>query len=191
MIDKALAASNDKNLTIYVHGANTGVTAAAQAAQYRHLPGRNSVPPYIWPSPRKASCVFQDAPTRPAPHPRPPTWSACCRCIPRPGRINVIAYSSGAMVASGGLARLDTPDPRFPQDSLRLGEVYYAAPDADFRTFVGYLQRQKGIGKRATVAINMHDSVLRRSSLHQRASRAGRPDLSGAERRRHLHREQF
>jgi hypothetical protein len=82
------------------------------------------------------------------------------------------------MVASGGLARLDTPDPRFPQDSLRLGEVYYAAPDADFRTFVGYLQRQKAIGKRATVAINMHDSVLRWSSLHQGASRAGRPDLA-------------
>ncbi len=43
---------------------------------------------------------------------------------------------------------------------------------------MGYLQRQKGIGKRATVAINMNDSVLMWSSLHQRASRAGRPDLT-------------
>ena len=180
LIDQALAASQDKNLTIYVHGANTGVQrAAAQAAQYRHFTGRNSVVlSYIWPSAesflRFSTDVANTARTA-------PTFAHLIRMLSlhtQARQINVIAYSSGAMVASGGLARLDTPDPRFPQESLRLGEVYYAAPDADFRTFVGYLQRQKGIGKRATVAINMDDSVLMWSSLHQRASRAGRPDLS-------------
>ena len=178
-IDQALAASQDKSLTIYVHGANTGVQrATAQAAQYRHFTGRNSVVlSYLWPSAesflRFSHDVTNTARTA-------PTFAHLIRMLSlhtRARQINVIAYSSGAMVASGGLARLDTPDPLFPADSLRLGEVYYAAPDADFRTFVGYLQRQKGIGKRATVAINMHDSVLRWSSLHQRASRAGRPDL--------------
>lgn len=180
LIDQALAASNDKNITIYVHGANTGVQrAAAQAAQYRHFTGRNSVVlSYIWPSAESFLRFSQDVKNTAR---TAPTFAHLIRMLSlhtKARQINVIAYSSGAMVASGGLARLDTPDPRFPQDSLRLGEVYYAAPDADFRTFVGYLQRHKGIGKRATVAINMHDSVLRWSSLHQRASRAGRPDLS-------------
>lgn len=180
LVDQALAATRDKNLTLYVHGANTGVQrATAQAAQYRHFTGRNSVVlSYIWPSAESFLRFSQDVTNTAR---TAPTFAHLIRMLSlhtQAKQINVIAYSSGAMVASGGLARLDTPDPRFPADSLRLGEVYYAAPDADFRTFVGYLQRQKGIGKRATVAINMHDSVLRWSSLHQRASRAGRPDLS-------------
>ena len=180
LIDEALAASQDKNLTIYVHGANTGVQrATAQAAQYRHFTGRNSVVlSYIWPSAESFLRFSQDVANTAR---TAPTFAHLIRMLSlhtQARQINVIAYSSGAMVASGGLARLDTPDPRFPPDSLRLGEVYYAAPDADFRTFVGYLQRQKGIGKRATVAINMDDSVLMWSSLHQRASRAGRPDLT-------------
>lgn len=180
MIDAALDASNDKNLTIYVHGANTGVArATAQAAQYRHFTGRNSVVlSYIWPSAESFLRFSHDVANagRTA-----PTFAHLIRMLSlhtKARQINVIAYSSGAMVASGGLARLDTPDPRFPADSLRLGEVYYAAPDADFRTFITYLQRQKSIGKRATVAINMHDSVLVWSRLHQGASRAGRPDLA-------------
>jgi esterase/lipase superfamily enzyme len=180
MVDQALAASRDQNLTIYVHGANTGVQrATAQAAQYRHFTGRNSVVlSFIWPSAESLLLFSRDVANTAR---TAPTFAHLVRMLSlhtRARQINVIAYSSGAMVASGGLARLDTPDPRFPQDSLRLGEVYYAAPDADFRTFVGYLQRQKAIGKRATVAINMNDSVLRWSSLHQRASRAGRPDLA-------------
>lgn len=180
LIDQALAASNDKNLTIYVHGANTGVQrATAQAAQYQHFTGRNSVVlSYIWPSAESFLRFSRDVANagRTA-----PTFAHLVRMLSlhtQARHINIIAYSSGAMVASGALARLDTPDANFPQETLRLGEIYYAAPDADFRTFVGYLQRQKGIAKRITVAINMNDSVLRWSRLHQGASRAGRPDPS-------------
>ena len=103
---EALAASQDKNLTIYVHGANTGVQrAAAQAAQYRHFTGRNSVVlSYIWPSAesflRFSTDVANTARTA-------PTFAHLIRMLSlhtRARQINVIAYSSGAMVASGGLA---------------------------------------------------------------------------------------
>ena len=106
LIDEALAASQDKNLTIYVHGANTGVQrAAAQAAQYRHFTGRNSVVlSYIWPSAesflRFSTDVANTARTA-------PTFAHLIRMLSlhtRARQINVIAYSSGAMVASGGLA---------------------------------------------------------------------------------------
>ena len=106
LIDEALAASQDKNLTIYVHGANTGVQrAAAQAAQYRHFTGRNSVVlSYIWPSAesflRFSTDVANTARTA-------PTFAHLIRMLSlhtRARQINVIAYSSGAMVASGGLS---------------------------------------------------------------------------------------
>jgi esterase/lipase superfamily enzyme len=43
-INKALATSADKDLMVYVHGANANVyRATAQAAQYRHFTGRDSV----------------------------------------------------------------------------------------------------------------------------------------------------
>ena len=64
------------------------------------------------------------------------------------------------MVASPGLALLGTPAPGYDPHSVRLGEVYFPAPDADFRTFVDQLQVYHGYPKRVTVTVNMRDSVL-------------------------------
>ena len=180
LVDQALASSADPDLTVYVHGANTSVgRATAQAAQYRHFTGRNSVVlSYIWPSAenfmRFSHDVAKAGKTAPA-------FAQMLRMLSthtRARRINVIAYSSGAMVASPGLALLATPGPGFEPASLRLGEVYFPAPDADFRRFVGELQAYHAYPERVTVTVNMRDSVLVLSRLHQRGSRAGRPDPS-------------
>ncbi|WP_162434807.1 alpha/beta hydrolase [Pseudoxanthomonas koreensis] len=177
-IDQALAESADPDLTIYVHGANTSVgRATAQAAQYRHFTGRNSVVlSYIWPSAenfmRFSHDVSKAGQTAPA-------FAQLVRMLAQHTRarhIDVIAYSSGAMVASPGLAILGTPAPGYDPASVRLGEVYFPAPDADFRTFVRELQVYHGWPERVTVTVNMRDSVLVLSRLHQRGSRAGRPD---------------
>ena len=177
-IDAALAASADRNLTLYVHGANTSVgRATAQAAQYRHFTGRNSVVlSFIWPSAENFMRFSRDVRNagRTA-----PAFAQLVRMLARhtrAERINVIAYSSGAMVASPALALLgSTSDGRDPH-SLRLGEVYFPAPDADFRQFVRELQAYREYPLRVTVTANLHDSVLVLSRLHQRGSRAGRPD---------------
>jgi len=52
MIDKALAASPNSELLIYLHGSNNTVPrAAAQAAQFRHFTGRRMVVlVFMWPS---------------------------------------------------------------------------------------------------------------------------------------------
>lgn len=179
-IDEALAQAADPDLTIYVHGANTSVgRATAQAAQYRHFTGRNSVVlSFLWPSAenfmRFSHDVSKAGQTAPA-------FAQLVRMLARHTRarhINVIAYSSGAMVASPGLALLGTPAPGYDPASVRLGEVYFPAPDADFRRFVGELQAYHGYPRRVTVTVNMRDSVLVLSRLHQRGSRAGRPDPS-------------
>ena len=61
--------------------------------------------------------------------------------------------------------------------SFRLGEVYHAAPDADFRGFVDDMRDYADEAQRMTVAVNMNDSALRLSQAINRASRAGRPDM--------------
>ncbi|MGD8953412.1 MAG: alpha/beta hydrolase, partial [Desulfobacterales bacterium] len=51
-VNDVLAGSLDKDIMVYVHGANSNIyRAAAQAAQYRHFTGRNSmVLAFLWPS---------------------------------------------------------------------------------------------------------------------------------------------
>jgi esterase/lipase superfamily enzyme len=177
-IDEALARSADANLTIYVHGANTSVgRATAQAAQYRHFTGRNStVLSFIWPSAENFLRFSRDVDNagRTA-----PAFARLLRMLAthtRASRINVIAYSSGAMVASPALAGLGAAKDDYDPRSLRLGEIYYPAPDADFRQFVRELQAYRAYPERVTVTANLSDSVLVLSRLHQRGSRAGRPD---------------
>ncbi|MGC5198804.1 hypothetical protein, partial [Aphanothece microscopica] len=83
-----------------------------------------------------------------------------------------MTYSAGGTVGSAGLALLaaQTPD-------ARLGEVYHAAPDADFRRFVDDLAAYAPLAQRVTTAVNLGDSALRLAQTINRASRAGRPDL--------------
>jgi hypothetical protein len=178
-IDEALARSADPDLTIYIHGANTSVgRATAQAAQYRHFTGRNSIVlSFIWPSAENFLRFSRDVDHAGR---TSPAFAKLLRMLAthtHATRINVIAYSSGAMVASPALAKLGVAKDGYDPLSLRLGEVYYPAPDADFRQFVTEMQAYRAYPERVTVTVNLNDSVLVLSRLHQRGSRAGRPDL--------------
>jgi esterase/lipase superfamily enzyme len=91
--------------------------------------------------------------------------------------VDVLAYSAGAMIASPGLARAAaaaTDDP----DRLRLGEVYFAAPDVDFPVFVDNLPRYENQVRRVTVALNLSDRALSFAQWVHRVSRAGRPNMA-------------
>jgi esterase/lipase superfamily enzyme len=90
------------------------------------------------------------------------------------GKIDVFTYSAGATVGSDGLALLSR---EYPEAARRLGEVYHAAPDADFRGFVDDLAVYGADARRVTTAVNLGDSALRLAGAVNRASRAGRPDL--------------
>ena len=60
---------------------------------------------------------------------------------------------------------------------LRLGQIYFAAPDIDTREFVDHLKSYVDITDRVSLSINLNDSVLRFAALVARGSRAGRPDV--------------
>jgi len=54
--------------------------------------------------------------------------------------IHILAYSAGAQVVTPGLEYLVDEYPDLSKqelkENLRIGEVYFAAPDTDFETFV-------------------------------------------------------
>ena len=183
-VNRALAASPNSELLVYVHGSNNTVPrASAQASQFRHFTGRRMVVlVFMWPSAGSLLRYLTDVANAAA------TVDDFARLIEllaehtQASMIDVLAYSAGAQVTSPALARLATPRPGESRDELRqrlrLGQIYYAAPDIDTRRFVDELKAYVDLTDRVSLSANLNDSVLRFAAMVARASRAGRPDVS-------------
>jgi esterase/lipase superfamily enzyme len=177
-INDALARSFDKDIMVYVHGANSSIyRAAAQAAQYRHFTGRNStVLVFLWPSAENLLAYGKDV--RHAQKSAP----AFMRLITllaehtTAENINILAYSAGAQIVSPGLAILGQEKKGEKRRQLRLGEVYFAGADVGVDTFVEHLQTYLDIPRSVTLTINLKDAVLAMAEWHHGVSRAGRPN---------------
>lgn len=180
-VDELVGRRGNRDLVIYVHGANTNVArAAAQAAQFQHFLGHDAVVMvFAWPSAGNMLRYRRDVATagRTA-----PTFARLLELLSthtQAAEVSVLAYSAGAMITSPGLALAasevaSAADQREP----RLGEIYYAAPDVDFPVFVENLPRYEGKVRRVTVAVNMSDRALSIAQWINRVSRAGRPNLA-------------
>jgi esterase/lipase superfamily enzyme len=180
-INKALAASEKKELVVYVHGANNTVArASAQAAQLRHFTGRRMVVlAFLWPSAGSILKYFTDVANAQASVDPFVRLIELLAANTRARSIDVLAYSAGAQIVSPGLARLGaTPGESREQlrQRLRLAQIYFAAPDIDTRRFVQDLSAYVDIVDRVSIAANLNDSALRFANLVHRASRAGRPN---------------
>ncbi|MCB1313516.1 MAG: alpha/beta hydrolase [Sedimentitalea sp.] len=175
-LDDALAKTRDRDVLIYVHGANTTVErAAGQASQLRHFSGRNAVVVlFTWPTAENFLRYGRDIRNAFASAPHLAQLIGLMQRHSASERVNVFTYSAGATVGSKALAILVEEDPEAATD---LGEVYHAAPDADFRDFVADLKVYGSAARRVTAAVNLGDSALRLAQVMNRASRAGRPDL--------------
>ncbi len=176
-IDAALERSRAKEIIIYVHGANTTVErAAGQASQLRHFSRRNAVVVlFAWPTAENFLRYSRDIFNAFASAPHLAQLVAILAENSTAESIGVFTYSAGATVGSEGLALIGRDKPEIAR---RIGEVYHAAPDADFRDFIDDLAIYETYARRVTVAANLGDSALRLSQAINRASRAGRPDLA-------------
>ena len=182
-VNDALSASPNSELLVYVHGSNNIVPrAAAQASQFRHFTGRRMVVVvFMWPSAGSLLRYLTDVANAAA------TVDPFARFIEllaentQASMIDVLAYSAGAQVTSPALARLGTPRAGESREDLRarlrLGQVYFAAPDIDTRRFVDDLKAYVDLTRRVTLSTNLNDSVLRFAAIVARGSRAGRPDV--------------
>ncbi|GBE46001.1 hypothetical protein BMS3Bbin11_01094 [bacterium BMS3Bbin11] len=112
-------------------------------------------------------------------------------------KINILAYSAGATLTTKSLAMLgrDTtqPDREVYRQSLRLGSIYFAAPDTDFDDFVDEYRSYEDIVDDVTITINTTDKILGIAMEDRRAqtetsmgdvnqgrsgkSRLGKPDI--------------
>lgn len=181
-INKLLGKSYDKDILIYVHGANSNFyRATAQGAQLYHFTGHNTVVlSFSWPSAESLLKYKTDVA-----HAKK-TIPAFARLIEllathtNAHRINVLAYSAGAQVAAPGLAYLVDKYPLLSskqlKKKLRLGEVYFAAPDTALKPFAQRYLKFRDMVERTTVNINTEDSVLRLSEFQNKESRLGRPN---------------
>lgn len=181
-LNAVLTQALDKDVMVYVHGANSNVfRAAAQAAQYHHFTGRNSVVvTFAWPS---TGSILQYGTDVENARRSVPVFARFIELLARHTQaknINILAYSAGAQVASPGLAlvaELAAGETReAARKRLRLGEIYYAAPDVDFKAFVEHLPRYIDLVRNVTLSVNLDDRTLAFAQLHHGVSRAGRPD---------------
>lgn len=175
-VREALATSGAQDLLVYVHGANTTVErAAGQAAMLQHFGGGNLVVVvFVWPTAENFLRYGRDVRNAFAAGPHLADLIALLARETPALNIDVMTYSAGGTVGSTGLAVLAKD---YPEEAGKLGQVYHAAPDADFRGFVDDLAAYAPKAKEVTVAANTGDSALRLAQTVNRASRAGRPDL--------------
>jgi esterase/lipase superfamily enzyme len=183
LVNDALAASPNAELLVYVHGSNNTVPrASAQASQFRHFTGRRMVVVvFMWPSAGSLLRYLTDVGNAAA---TVDTFAHFVEMLAEHTRapmIDVLAYSAGAQVTSPALAKLGTPRPGESREQLRqrlrLGPVYFAAPDIDTRRFVDDMKAYVDLTARVSLSINLNDSVLRFAAMVARGSRAGRPDV--------------
>ena len=181
-INAALARSRDPDITLYLHGANNSFyRGTAQAAQYAHFTGRNSVVMlFSWPS---AESLLRYAVDVNNARRSAPVFARFLELLAEHTNaryIDILAYSAGAQVLSPALATLRaghaSDDENTLRDRFRLGEIYYAAPDVDFQTFLQDLATYDGMVQHVTLALNPDDLVLAYAARHHGVSRAGRPD---------------
>jgi len=182
MIDQELERSFDKDITVYVHGANTNFyRATAMGASFFHFTGHNSVLlTFSWPS---AESLFQYGIDVMHAKETIPAFGRLLEILAthtKARKINIIAYSAGAQVVAPGLAYLHD---LYPADStndlkerLRIGEVYFAAPDTAFKAFVERYLKFSDIVDRTTVTLNLNDRVLFLAAMQNGVSSLGRPD---------------
>jgi esterase/lipase superfamily enzyme len=181
-INQALDSSLDPDLLIFVHGArNTFYRSMGQAAQYRHFAGRNSVVlAFAWPSMGSLWFYGTDVKRARESARRLADLMELLARYSKARRLNILGYSLGAEVVSNALLQLRQDHAEIPgrelQDALRIQDVYYAAPDMEVSKFAKQLKRYSDMVGRVSVTINVNDKVLKMSQLHNRTSRAGRPD---------------
>jgi esterase/lipase superfamily enzyme len=177
-INDVLERSRDKDIVVYVHGANTTVErAAGQAAQLHHFTGRNSIVVlFVWPTAENFLRYSRDMITAFGAAPHLAKLIELLDANTNAENIDVFTYSAGATVGSDALAMVGRDAEQPGASAPALGEVYHAAPDADFRSFVDDMGAYADKAERVTVSVNLNDSALRLSQVINRASRAGRPD---------------
>ena len=132
-VDELLRRGGNRDLLIYVHGANTNFeSAAAQAAQFQHFLGRDAVVMvFAWPSAGSLLRYGRDVATT---RRSVPVFARLLEQVSEhteAAHLNVLAYSAGSMIASPGLARASDGAAAAADSARLLAEVLKVNPQPD------------------------------------------------------------
>jgi esterase/lipase superfamily enzyme len=183
-VNAALDHSFIKEITVYVHGANSNFyRATAQGAQLFHYTGHNAlVLTFSWPSAENLFKYKVDVLHAKKTIPAFAHLLEILSLHTKAEHINIIAYSAGAQVVAPGLAYVHDQYPDLSsmelKKRLRIGEVYFAAPDTAFKAFVARYLKFRDIVDRTTIALNGNDRILLLAAMQNGMSSLGRPDAS-------------
>lgn len=184
LVNETLVKSFDKDITVYVHGANSSFyRATAMGASFFHFTGHNSIIlTFSWPS---AESLFRYKIDVMHARKTIPAFASLLEILAthtKARNINIIAYSAGAQVVAPGLAYLHDLYPALSSKELkekfRIGEIYFAAPDTAFLPFVERYLKFRDIVVRTTISLNQNDRILLLAAMHNGVSSLGRPDIS-------------
>ena len=182
-LNQTLDKSFSKDLLIYVHGANCNFyRGTAQGAQFYHFLGHNTVVlNFSWPSAENILKYSLDVAHAKKSIPAFANLVEILAQRTKARKINIIAYSAGAQIVAPGLAYLRDLHADELTDvlkrRLKIGEVYFTGPDAEFKSFANQYLNFKDIVDRTSINMNFNDSVLWMSEFQNGKSRLGRPNF--------------
>jgi esterase/lipase superfamily enzyme len=180
IINRALKDTSFKDITIYAHGANTGFyRSTAQGAQFEYFTGRNAlVLVYSWPSAENILLYSKDVNHGRASAPMFARFVELLARHSQAENINILAYSAGSRLVDGALTNLgekyaDMPDAQ-ARKALRLGQVYFAAPDVQEAIFLNSFPKYLYLTQNVTLTLNTEDSMLNFAHKYSGGSRLGK-----------------
>lgn len=167
-INRQLDRSNRRVINIYVHGANVGFyDSVVVAAQFFHFQGRDGVMiAFSWPTRQSPLFYAFDKKESKKSIPNFVELLDFLAANTEVAQINALGYSAGGPLLAGGLARLRERYPDLDeaqlQEKLHIGNVFFAASDADLRDFVeNDLRVFHPLPQSIRITISRDDPILR------------------------------
>ena len=197
IINRALQDISIKDITIYAHGANTGFyRSTAQGAQFGYFTGRNAlILVYSWPSAENILLYSKDVNHGRA---SAPVFARFVELLARHSHaenINILAYSAGSRLVDGALTSLGEKYAGMPDEqarkALRLGQVYFAAPDVQEAIFLNSFPKYLYLTQNVTMTLNTEDSMLNFAHKYSGGSRLGKLDGDDSEFEKSSNRDWF
>ena len=187
-VNEQLAISPNKQVNIYVHGFRTDMEwECGVLAKLFHCGGRRgAMVCFAWPARQSLMLYGSDVKRARQSAPRLVELIELLARQSEAERINILAYSCGATLATEALEQLRVryaeEDAAALSQRLRLGNVIFAASDIDLKTFAkGQLSQIRDLADRVVIYIAANDGALGMASFGYGASRLGRPDLKELE----------
>lgn len=183
-VNRQLDTTDNHEVSIYIHGFRTSMRPEIELlAKMHHYTRRGgAMICFAWPSRQNLLLYGSDVQRgkRSAHHLADLIELLAARTDA--ARINVLAYSAGAIASAEALCQLrdryPDDDPDALSNRLRIGNVVFAASDLDLKAFArDQFRRIQDLGQNTIIYIARDDAALGFASIGYGASRLGRPDL--------------